>query len=75
MFLFGPGPRSDELDFPPELCSTGYAEPGNSEGIRTRSEALAWLGLCLAEGSGLRAELCVKGNQALPAGFSSVDLT
>lgn len=53
----------------------GCAEPGNSEGIRTRSEAHAWLGLCLAEGSRLSTELCVKGNQALSAGFTSVDLT
>lgn len=51
MFLFGSGPSSDDLNFPLELCSMGCAEPGNSEGIRTRSEAHAWLGLCLAEGS------------------------
>lgn len=55
MFLFGSGPSSDDLNVPPELCSTGRAEPGNSEGIRTRSEAHAWLGLCLAEGSLLLA--------------------
>lgn len=53
----------------------GCAKPGNSEGIRTRSETHAWLGLCLAEGSQLSAELCVKGNQALSAGFTSVDPT
>lgn len=55
MFLFGSGPSSDDFNFPLEPCSTGCAEPGNSEGIRTRSEAHAWLGLCLAEGSGLAA--------------------
>lgn len=77
MFRFGFGPSSDDFYFPLELCSLGCAKPGNSEGIRTRNEARAWLRLCLAEGSrlSLSAELCVKGNQALPAGFTSVDLT
>lgn len=46
----------------------------NSEGIRTRSQTHVWLPLCLAEGSAER-ELCVKGNRAVPAGFTSVDLT
>lgn len=79
MFLFGSGPSSDDLNFPLELCSMGCAEPGNSEGIRTRIDRGARLARAVS-GRGLsagwlRAELCVKGNQALPAGFSSVDLT
>lgn len=60
----------------PRSCALwDCAKPWNSEGIRTRSEAHAWLPMCLAEGSQLSTELCVKGNQALPAGFTSVDLT
>lgn len=82
MFLFGFGASSDGFyppyptPTPPRSCvPCGCAEPGNSEGIRTRGEAHAWLPRCLAEALWLSAELCVKGNQAPPAGFTSVDLT